>query len=129
MVVNEDKNQKIPFPKNKITQIVGNIISNAIKFTPYGGSVNTKISLSINDINKELTFLIQDTGIGMTHQQISEIMKGDCDTTNGTAGESGYGFGLKLVHHLVDSLKGRMDIASTEGKGTIFKICIPVNSQ
>tara|TARA_R110002096_G_scaffold406782_7_gene605166 strand:- start:4605 stop:5828 length:1224 start_codon:yes stop_codon:yes gene_type:complete len=128
-ILNDNKNEKIPFPKNKITQIVGNIISNAIKFTSSGGDVKTKISLSINDINKELTFLIQDTGIGMTQQQISEIMKGDCDTTSGTAGESGYGFGLKLVHHLVESLKGRMDIASTEGKGTVFKICIPISNK
>ncbi len=125
----ENKNEKIPFPKNKISQIVGNVISNAIKFTPSGGDVKTKISLSINDESKELIFLIQDTGIGMTQHQISEIMKGDCGTTNGTEGENGYGFGLKLVHHLVNSLKGRMEIASTVGKGAIFKICIPISNK
>lgn len=85
-------------------QIIGNLISNAIKFTPEGGSVSISLSLEEKNYINNLRAKISDTGTGMTAAQIEEILNGESQTTQGTAGELGYGFGLPLVKHLIDGL-------------------------
>lgn len=126
-VINESENSDIPFPKNKILQILGNVISNAIKFTPNGGMVKVQQKLKIDEEseNASLLFLVEDTGMGIREDKIQDILKGEASSTSGTKGESGYGFGLPLVKHLIDKLNGTLDISSEEGKGSLFKIGLP----
>lgn len=62
----------------------------------------------------------------MTVEQIEEILNGESQTTKGTSGELGYGFGLPLVKHLVDGLGGEMKIDSEFGKYSTFEVNIPV---
>ena len=68
---------------------------------------------------------MHDTGVGMDDAKVQQILAGQGKTTDGTSGEQGYGFGLALVKHLVDSLKGNMHIKSVQGSGTIFEIVLP----
>jgi signal transduction histidine kinase len=117
--------QRIPFLKNKLLQIIGNLVSNAIKFTPLGGKVMVHLELIQAVKNPTLQITIQDSGIGMSADQVQQILNGIGETTPGTQGEQGYGFGLALVKHLVESLKGTMEIFSELGSGTRFFIQIP----
>jgi len=117
-----EKTEKLPFHKNKLLQIVGNLISNAIKFTPESGEVRVDLGLVPNGRNNEIKISVSDTGKGMDQSTIDHIMNDTVSSTHGTQGEQGYGFGLSLVKHLVNGLKGSMHIESSPGKGSRFEI-------
>lgn len=115
----------IPFAKNKLLQITGNLISNAIKFTPINGKVTVSLSLKIAETQNLLQINVTDTGVGLSQDAIDIILNGEAKSTDGTGGEQGYGFGLALVKHLVDALKGTMRIYSHPGNGANFEVIIP----
>lgn len=117
---------EIPFPKNKILQILGNLISNAIKFTPSEGLVTVSLNMEVLGTQRILQFKVKDNGVGISQQRISEILEGTTATSMGTSGEKGFGFGLNLVHHLVKGLKGRLLVTSELGEGTEFELILPV---
>jgi len=73
-----------------------------------------------------LIFDVSDSGSGMEESKIKEILSGNGKSTTGSMGETGYGFGLNLVLHLVKSLKGKVELSSKPGNGTNFKIIIPL---
>ncbi len=115
----------IPFSKNKLLQITGNLISNAMKFTPLSGKVTVDLSLKIEETQNLLQINVTDTGVGLSQQAIDSILSGKAQSTGGTSGEQGYGFGLALVKHLVDSLKGTMHIYSQPDNGANFEVVLP----
>nr|WP_287936311.1 ATP-binding protein [Algoriphagus sp.] len=119
--------QGIPFPKNKILQILGNLISNSIKFTPAGGEVLVDLDMEITDQSNHLRFLVKDSGVGIAPEKILEIMEGGTASSQGTSGEKGFGFGLNLVHHLIKSLNGTMSVSSAQGQGAQFELIIPLD--
>ncbi|WGQ10573.1 GAF domain-containing sensor histidine kinase [Pedobacter gandavensis] len=113
------------FPKNKLLQIAGNLISNAIKFTPESGLVKVDMSLIEQENQHLLDLMISDTGAGISEEALQHLEEGSLSSTNGTCGEKGYGFGLDLVKHLVRGLGGTMHISNLEGSGACFKLSIP----
>jgi signal transduction histidine kinase len=115
----------VPFSKNKLLQIIGNLVSNSMKFTPLGGKISVALSLKVREFKNELHILVTDTGVGMDDAKIAQLMAGQGKSTDGTSGEQGYGFGLALVKHLIDSLNGTMYITSAPGTGTTFEIILP----
>ena len=117
--------ESVPFSKNKLLQIAGNLISNAIKFTAAGGKVSVHLGLSLSTTEKLLTITVTDTGVGLDASVIQQILVGKAQTTTGTGGEKGYGFGLSLVSHLVESLNGLISVNSAPGKGTAFEVVLP----
>ncbi|MBO9612707.1 MAG: GAF domain-containing sensor histidine kinase [Dyadobacter sp.] len=119
--------ENIHFSKNKLLQITGNLISNSMKFTPPGGEVAVELNLLIDQARPVLQISVRDTGVGMSEENIRAILSGNASSTNGTGGEQGFGFGLALVKHLVDSLGGRINITSEPGIGTNFEISLPQN--
>ncbi len=119
----------IPFSKNKLLQIIGNLVSNSMKFTPADGTILVKQLLCVREFDNELHITVEDTGIGMDEAKIAQILTGKAKSTEGTSGEQGYGFGLALVKHLVDSLKGHIYITSKPGIGTTFEIVLPQAKQ
>lgn len=121
----QSESGKIPFSKNKILQIVGNLISNAMKFTPHKGKVIVGLDMPLENGKRLLKMTVEDNGEGITEERVNEILCGQASSTLGTEGESGYGFGLTLVKHLVEGLKGTMEIQSQLGKGTLFTIKLP----
>lgn len=124
-----EESDKVSFSKKRLLQIVGNLITNSIKFTDEGGTVHVEITVvktyREQDYNK-LSIKVEDTGVGMSDEKIEEIMEGTAKSEDGTGGEKGYGFGLVLVHHLVQKANGRMEINSEREKGTSFLIQLPV---
>jgi len=115
-----------PISKNKLLQIAGNIISNAIKFTPPYGKVTVKLDAVANYSGKViLHIVVSDSGIGLDEKTVQCILRGEVTSTDGTCGENGYGFGMQLVKQMVCSLKGIMEIYSKEGEGSTFHILLP----
>ncbi|MCF0058539.1 GAF domain-containing sensor histidine kinase [Dyadobacter sp. CY356] len=126
-VLTTSDTESVPFSKNKLLQIAGNLISNAMKFTPVGGEVTVKLDLLINDLSTTLVIEVKDSGIGLDQNGIDSILAGTSGTTDGTGGEHGYGFGLALVKHLIESLKGKLSITSGIGEGAVFRVELPQN--
>ncbi|MFD2161542.1 GAF domain-containing sensor histidine kinase [Paradesertivirga mongoliensis] len=113
-----------PVSKFNLMQIAGNLVSNAIKFTPEGGSIRVQVDLEIGDIANLLQISVSDTGIGLSPAQIDLIMGGKGKSTSGTGGEDGFGFGLAMVKNLIDSMHGELKISSAPGQGTCFEVIL-----
>ena len=97
-------------------EVIGNLISNAIKFTHQGGKVN--ISYRALDGN-QIEVSVSDNGIGMSQETQEELLvKQNGRTTNGTDNESGTGFGIRKVMEIVERMGGRFELESEVGKGT-----------
>ena len=127
-VVTDAATAAIPFSKNKLLQIIGNLVSNAIKFTPAGGLVQVSLALIKGAQQNVLKIIVSDTGMGMDEQFVAKLLNGEVTSTNGTNGENGYGFGLALVKHLITDLKGKLFISSVPGDGASFEVHLPQNS-
>jgi signal transduction histidine kinase len=121
----DSKTEDIHFSKNKLLQITGNLISNAIKFTPVSGKITVELSIVITR-TKQLSIKVSDTGSGMDQDTIHQILYGEQESTQGTSGEKGYGFGLMLVKHLIIKLHGTLNIESEPDKGTTFSVLLPI---
>lgn len=113
-------------PQPKLMQIAGNLISNAIKFTPRDGKVTVTLGLiEVSEKDHLFRLVVADTGVGITSDRIAQLLADNSDSTNGTEGENGFGFGLSLVKHLVKGLNGTFDIQSGLGMGSKFTVNIP----
>jgi signal transduction histidine kinase len=128
-VKTSSESEQIPIARNKLLQIAGNLISNAIKFTPAGGAVDVDLSLEVNDHISILQILVKDNGVGIDEKGIEKILKGNAASTTGTTGEAGFGFGLALVKHLIETLKGSLNIYSKHGQGAVFEVKLPQKIQ
>jgi signal transduction histidine kinase len=115
-------NEQVSSAKNKLLQITGNLISNAIKFTPIDGTIAVELDLSLEKDKKMLLIRVADSGTGMEKERVDQILEGTSDSKDGTSGEKGYGFGLSLVKHLIDDLHGSLSIESASGKGSVFEV-------
>jgi len=69
---------------------------------------------------------IIDTGVGMTKEQVQEIMSGNAKSTAGTKNERGFGFGFQLARHLIESMKGNLEVDSEPERGTNITVLIPL---
>lgn len=108
--------------RTQIEMVLRNIISNAVKFTPEGGTI-TITGKSSGDVGE---VIIEDTGVGMTQEQIDKLFDGNPNpSTTGTSGEKGTGIGLHLSYSFIKRNKGNMIVESAPGKGTKFIIQLP----
>lgn len=109
--------------RTKLTQILMNLIGNAIKFTPEGGSVD----VSIGQHNDELVFEIKDSGIGIANEHQASIFDAFKQVSHSrTRQYEGSGLGLSITKKLVDFLDGRIEMRSELGQGACFTVSIPV---
>lgn len=110
----------------RISQIITNIISNAIKFTPQNGDIFFRASYE----NAHLKFSIKDSGIGMSPDVLERVFKpfeqADSSTTRRYGGT---GLGLSIVSNLVGQMNATMNVTSKEGEGTLFEFSIPLQAQ
>lgn len=108
--------------------MIGNLVSNSIKFSPKHSEI--QIDFEIGNIeNQTIMIRIKDSGIGMTTEQINEVFSDKINSTLGTSGEVGNGFGIHFVKLLVDELKGTFSVISEIGKGCEWMINLPMVSQ
>ena len=106
----------------RIRQIVENLLSNALKFTAAGG-----ITLQAEYHGNQFMFSISDTGCGMTASEQERIFK-EFTRLSSAQGQEGFGLGLSITRKLVELLLGRIDIESAPGKGSTFKVSMPLPS-
>ncbi len=126
-VINTNReNEEIAFSQNKLLQITGNLISNAIKFTPKFGDVVVNLELTVNELARTLKITVRDTGVGMEQEAIDNMLNNAATSTIGTGGEKGYGFGLELVKHLVQGLKGTFNVTAKPNEGSEFEVVLPL---
>jgi signal transduction histidine kinase len=122
-----EKDFTFSFPINKLIQIIGNIISNCIKFSDDDGKITVSIGKKVIDESENLLFItVEDNGVGMEAETIDKILNGVAQSENGTKGETGFGYGMNLVQHLVNKANGNLDIDSEPGVGSTFKISLPL---
>lgn len=126
-VVLDQENQFESFVKQYVLQILGNLLSNSIKFTKAGGEITVKMNLKRSELDLYLELQVEDNGTGMSSSKVEEILDDGTSTDKGTHGEIGFGLGLNLVKQLVNQQNGTMEIDSTLGVGTTFKIKMKVN--
>lgn len=99
--------------------IVRNLLNNAIKFSHNGSEVFVRMTCD----KKNVVVEVQDFGVGIEPERIEELFKvGKIRPSMGTNNETGSGFGLNIVNKLVAKLKGKLDINSEVGKGTIIRL-------
>ena len=106
--------------RHKLHQLAGNLIDNAIKFTPQGGKVTVSLSETCNNI----VFKVADSGIGIANGDLPKIYDRffRAERSRDTPGS---GLGLSLVRAVVTFYGGDIDCKSKPGRGTIFTVTIP----
>lgn len=130
LTIEADQSSIENYPKNKLLQIAGNLISNSIKFTPEKGYVNVAIRKDkTSKTTSEIQITVEDNGVGMDANTKSVILDGEAESLKGTKGETGFGYGLKLVKHLIDKATGTFEISSEPGEGSKFKVILPVKEK
>ena len=111
---------------DRIIQVLLNIISNAIKFTPKNGTITLGAQLS--DDNKYMEVSITDTGVGIPKNDLPKIFGKFQQAGNRSAGDkSGTGLGLSIAYEIIQLHKGKIGVDSEEGKGTTFTFTLPLN--
>ena len=104
----------------RIKQIVNNLVSNAIKYTDDG-----EVRVGITVLNGWMTLSVSDTGCGMTPEEQQSVFNA-FTRLPGAQGKEGVGLGLTITREIVTLLGGRINVVSTKGKGTTFRVCLPV---
>lgn len=107
--------------KDMINLVLRNLLSNAIKFTPENG----RISVGANELSSFVEIYVQDTGMGLSTEDLEKINEKVFYTTKGTAHESGTGLGLMLCRDFLNRNGGHMHIESKLGKGSTFSFTLP----
>lgn len=115
-------NQGVTFPKYKLLQVAGNLVSHAIRITPAGSKVSMYLDLQPGRLENLLSIQVTDTA-GMLPKNMAAIANGNISDTDA---EQEYDVALSLVKHLAGEMKGTFSIESQEGKGTTFSVQLPV---
>jgi PAS domain S-box-containing protein len=111
---------------DKIRQVLANLISNSIKFTPENGS----ITVGVKDKGNEVEISVADTGVGISPDNIARLFDrfSQFNRVYGP-GERGTGLGLAISKEIVEMHGGRISVESEVGKGSTFTFSVPQMSQ
>jgi signal transduction histidine kinase len=107
---------------NQMQRALGNLVGNAIKFTPPGGSITVTSRMVKNDISIKVT----DTGSGIPTEELSGLFS-EFKRLKGTANIEGTGLGLFIVKTIVEAHDGTVAVESKEGVGTTFTMLLPAS--
>lgn len=107
---------------NMFQTVIRNLVSNAIKFTPTGGTVTISAN---SDENNTAVIKVKDTGIGMNSQMLGNLFRIDAHNSRpGTEGELSSGLGLLLCKEFVEKQGGRIRVESEEDNGSVFSFTL-----
>ena len=105
--------------KDKVTEVIVNILSNAIKYTPSGG----KIAIKLLGTENEMRFEISDTGMGIAKEDIYKLF--DRFERISAERQEGTGLGLSIAKEIIELHKGKIGVESEHGKGSRFTFILP----
>jgi len=108
---------------DRVNEVLGNLLSNAFKFTPHGGSVE----LTLEPVDGGVLMEVHDTGAGIPPEQLPHIFEKFYQADNQrSARAAGSGLGLAIAKQIVEAHGGTISCESTPGVGTTFSIVLPV---
>ena len=112
--------------RDRLKQVLLNLVGNAIQYTPQGGDV----FLSLGIVAEQARLIIRDTGPGIPAEDLPHIFerfyRAEKSRTRGKT--TGFGLGLSIAHWIVDKHGGRIEVDSKDGQGTTFCIWLPLLS-
>jgi PAS domain S-box-containing protein len=108
--------------KDRLGQVLTNLITNAIKYSPQAN----KVELSITASNKTVTLRVRDYGIGISKEHQRDIFDRFYRVPDGLQVSSGLGMGLYITHEIVKRHGGEITVESEDGKGSTFVVSLPV---
>jgi signal transduction histidine kinase len=106
--------------RDRVLQVLGNLIGNAIKFTPEGGSV----TVGAEAIGDEVVFAVRDSGVGVPAKQLPHVFDRFWQAT--PKARLGSGLGLTIAKGVVEALGGKIWAESRPGEGTAFFFTLPL---
>jgi signal transduction histidine kinase/DNA-binding response OmpR family regulator len=109
------------FDRDKLEKIVTNLLSNAFKYTPEGGTVAMRVDMDEN----RFRLSIEDSGPGIAQKELDQIF--DRFYQVEAVENSGSGIGLALVKELIDLYRGQISVSSEPGRGSRFKISLAID--
>lgn len=125
----ESEGEEIPlwFDAGEMEKVISNLLVNAFKFTPAGG----RITVQVRATQEEVTLLIEDTGLGIPAEEISQIFKQFYQADRHQSRDTGFGLGLALSKSIVEQHQGQISVESQEAGlehtgFTRFKITLPI---
>jgi signal transduction histidine kinase len=107
----------------RLEQVLGNLASNAIKYSPDGGDV----SLAVEPRRDEVCFSVSDTGLGMTEQELAHLFEPFRRSARVAADIPGVGLGLFVVRRIVEAHGGSLQVESRPGAGSTFRVTLPAD--
>ncbi|MGZ3762040.1 MAG: tetratricopeptide repeat-containing sensor histidine kinase [Mucilaginibacter sp.] len=119
-------NKELYVNREKIWRVISNLISNAIKFSPIGGSITVSAEVDKND----LVIAVKDNGIGIPEHIKDQVF--NMFTTSqrpGTAGEKSFGLGLSICKQIMDKFDGKIWFEDNQNGGTTFFISLPLPAE
>jgi len=127
-VVEEQLPEKLISDPKKLTQILYNLIDNAIKYTPQGGVITVAVAAGQEQGNKlEIEVSVSDTGVGMPAEKAAELLVADANLELPRSADEETKkrpLGMAIICKLVKTMEGRLSIESTEGKGSTFSVSL-----
>jgi two-component system sensor histidine kinase GlrK len=113
----------VKMDRDRMLQVLRNLIGNAVKFTPDGGHV----TVSSNPMETGVKVSVEDSGPGIPGDSLSTIFnKYEQVTLGGSNKIKGTGLGLSIVKHIIDAHGGKIWVESTLGHGSVFSLVLPV---
>lgn len=124
-VVTQAQNLMMWADKEKIKEVLLNLVSNAVKYSPNGGTI--KIEITLDNYNKYVNIAVSDQGIGIPEELLPYIFEKFYRVENPlTAKVQGTGLGLYIVKNLIELHNGKVSVKSQQGRGTTFYVSLPV---
>jgi two-component system sensor histidine kinase/response regulator len=107
-----------------LSEVFVNIIGNSIKYSPDG----TRVTIKAEEQDKTIVISIQDSGIGISEEDLPHIFEGFYRGGSGQETASGHGIGLAVAHQIVEAHAGSISVNSETGKGTTFVVTLPISA-
>ncbi|MFN2601994.1 MAG: sensor histidine kinase [Gemmatimonadaceae bacterium] len=125
VVRGDDLPAHVLWDEDRINEVLGNLLSNAFKFTDRGGTVE----LGVEGADNEVTITVRDSGAGIPPEQLPHIFEKFYQANNqAQSATRGTGLGLAIAREIVEAHGGTIAVSSNQGVGTTFTITLPVRA-
>ncbi|MHC0442438.1 two-component regulator propeller domain-containing protein [Flavobacterium sp. 3-210] len=125
----ENEEMLVYFDRYKLERVFYNLISNAFRYTPKGGSINIKI----NQDQQHLFIAVEDSGVGISEEHIDKIFDLFFEVPTHNQVQKNYnkgtGIGLSIVKNIVELHKGKIDVTNKPTGGVVFKVTLPLGRE
>jgi signal transduction histidine kinase len=126
-IVNKEINDELPsmnFDREAMSSVLINLLSNSMKFSPDKKEVTVRLFREGNNA----VIQVADKGIGISHKEIDKIFERFYRAENEVVSDSmGSGLGLTIVRHITEAHRGKIEVESEPGKGSIFSVVLPIS--